>query len=332
MVQTIENYKRIGIEAELRTYFFDKKTGSNKMVLAKTSCKVSELGIPYLEIVVEGNVSGSPYMELVFGPVVKDELNIVKEGIIVALETTGTKLSEWIANFNSKLSIEAKNKLGLELEKSDYKFRRGCSNAVSIQANILVPLGNLSNKSYLDKYFEGYTILTKGEGSFIKKVSSSLDSENMTDIDGALFLTAYICYIYARINKSIITNIDNKQVLYILPKVDLKDLLSVLLVNTDQINSFCTQLENILSKFKSDIYLKCFKKNINTVENILKKNKTTTICPNLLNLTKDIFVNNDRKYIVLEFRKTTTLALLRQISGYLTTNPEETFFNGRGIW
>ncbi len=330
MVQTIKNYKRIGIEAELRTYFFAKNPGSNKMVLAQTSCKVSELGIPYLEIVVEGNHSGSPYMELVFGPVVKNELNIVKEGIGIALKATGTKLSEWIANFNSKLSGEAKNKLNLKLKGSDYDFGKRCPNAVSLQANILIPLGNLSNVSYLDKYFSGYAIITKGNNNFINRVLSY--KVNDKDIDGALFLTAYICYIYARHNKSIIKDIDNKQAFYILPKVNLRELLRVLLVNTEQINNFCAQLGNIQSKFISDDYIEYFKNNITTIKDILENNKTFTICPNLLNLTKDIFVNNGRKYIVLEFRKTTALTLLRQIGDYLTTKPNETFFNGYGIW
>lgn len=330
MVQTIENYKRIGIEAELRTYFFDKKTGSNKMVLAKTSCKVSELGIPYLEIVVEGNVSGSPYMELVFGPVVKDELNIVKEGIIVALETTGTKLSEWIANFNSKLSIDAKNKLKLGLKGSDYDFEKRRSNAVSLQANILVPLGNLSLASYLDNYFSGYAIITNGRNNFINRVlSCKVDNQ---DINGALFLTFYICYIYGTHDTLITKDIELKQEFYILPKVNLKDLLSVLLVETDSINSFCAQLGNILSKFRDERKFDKISRNVNIIIEMLTNNKPYIICPNLLNLTKGIFGCNGRKCIVLEFRKTTTLALLRQISGYLTTNRNETFFNGRGIW
>lgn len=320
MVQTINNFERIGIEAELRTYYFAGNPGSNKTVLAQTNSTVSELGIPYLTIVVEGNKSAKPYMELVFGPVVGNELNIVKKGIDVALKATGTKLSEWIAHFNSNLPNNARRKLTLLLGANDYKLVNGISKCVSIQANILTPLRNLSSAKDLKNYFNGLSNLTECENNFINKVLSSFNSKKITDINGALFLTAYICYIYGKLNTLITRNIASKQELYILPKVNLKDLLSVLLVDTDSINSFCAQLRNILSKFRDERRFDKISKNIETIIDMLTNDRSYIICPNLLNLTKDIFVNSGKKHIVLEFRKTTKLVLLRQIDNYLTNN------------
>lgn len=162
---TITNYRRIGIECELRKLCFNKLTTAggprNKTILAASATKGNVSDDPYdthpwVKAVMEGQDSHTEIIELVFGPLTdtllrdvvtvadiasKIDLKAVRE---VSGKRSAITFADWVATFNNKLKPAFQNFRMIadtRFANLSMKALTATSGSPSRQVNLTIPIG-----------------------------------------------------------------------------------------------------------------------------------------------------------------------------------------------
>ena len=316
----IENYRRVGIEVELRTYNIKGRI-ENKKVLARTSSKIidGDLDIPYLQLVSEGEGTGMSYFELVFGAVEYSDLYQVREIIKIARGITGCNyLTDWVDKFNQAIkertSLRELSNYVLSLQEGSNSINIITTgfNTVSIQANILIPVDSFATREKVNGIFLGI-----GNNTFPStSVFNSIDKCELTKaIKGAIFIAVYVCSIYSFHYKKFSDNII-KQNFPILFKVELTTLLKELIPVTiiDRLNAPKGLFEKISETLNTKSRI--FQENMRLLaENIRQEHPCFQITPRLGGVLP-IYRSGEKTCIIMELRKGES-SLLNKISEFL---------------
>jgi hypothetical protein len=321
----VKNFKRIGIEAEIHSYTISGKI-ANKQVLAKSTCSVidGDLNIPLLQIVSEGAGTGTSYFELVFGPVIDDEIAKVVKVIEIAKgiappknEQNVLSFSQWVETLKQVLTKNRYAKFCpvIQGNHGDIVIKRIMgNNAVSIQANILMPIKTFSDREKVSTFFKGVSF--PFETVFDKLSSATIsNSINNDTVKGAVFLAAYFCFIYSNAGRKFDQSVE-KQVFPILPKIDLLVFLREIKrrLDSSEPNPLITHLQS-LKKLKDLLSsrTKIFDANVAFLINEMSSpNSTVRIAPHIGSVLP-IYNSGIGLCIVMEVRKG-TVQILRDIS------------------
>jgi hypothetical protein len=311
--KNIQYPKRIGIEAELRTYNIDKQNRvikNNKILLAKSDFIVEdgELQYPYIQIYSEGESTGNYYLELVFAPVKIANLVNVHKCIEEAKKISGVKtFSEWVVKFNEQL-LKLNLPFKLTLIVSDAKYENldlvpmTGTLTYSVQSNVSIPLTALLDEK-IQTLFQGSNFYEKFiplQKTIIKKAKERIYSDQKISL---LVLIAYMCAIFAKNGKDVNENL-LKQSFHVLPKISAKKIWEEVFLSDTTIKSeiefFLSGLQesdftNIDTLRSKELYnsIQFFKNNF-TREDIHPRDS------GLLDISFDVA---GIPYIVLEIRK-----------------------------
>lgn len=259
----ISNYKRLGIECELRKlcFNFNRLPSSgprNKTVLAASAVKESVSGEssdshPWVKAVMEGNDSGINIIELVFGPlpdsVLKNVMTVaniaanidIKALRAVSGEKKEVTFADWITAFNKSLNPELKNfKLTADPRFSylTMKSITGTSGSPSRQANLTVPVSVFADKWKLKNLTDGF----KPFSCAIEDIPDMLRAELGKATPpfppdpvaiGTLSLAVYFIALYATRGHSLNSTSVEKYLFHVLPKVDLGALAKMVFHSSD---------------------------------------------------------------------------------------------------
>lgn len=319
--------KRVGIEVELRTYSI-KDNIHNKIVLAETHSKIidMDLNISYLQLVSEGEGSGTSYFELVFGAIKYEDLYQVRNVIKIAREVYGcNNITDWINKFNRSIRQRSSQQelvnyiLTQQAGTNHLRIKEENTNSVSIQANILVPVASFAYKDKVNTIFSGMGDCTFPFAFVFDQIKKHL-SQNVTDtIKGAIFIAIYVCSIYSlnclELHRPIL-----KQHFPILFKVELTTLLKALvpIQIIDSLNTTRWLLE-IITKIQYN-RTEIFQKNMMFLaENVRQASPNIQITPRTSGVLP-MYWYRTKACIVVELRKGES-RLLESISKFLLDTP-----------
>ena len=246
----ISNYRRIGIECELRNLCFNRLPASgprNKTVLAASAAKenVSDDpsdSHPCVKAVMEGNDSGINIIELVFGPLPDSLLGNVIDVVSIASKIdinaikgvsgkrSGYTFADWIAAFNKCLNPKLQNfRLTADPRFADLAMKpiSATSGSPSRQANITVPVSVFADKRKLKELTDGFKPFFSFPIETIpemvqKEIGSATPPFPNTPVaTGILSLAVYFITLYATRRQPLNSPAVDKYLFHILPKVDL---------------------------------------------------------------------------------------------------------------
>ena len=315
-------YKRVGIEVELRTYSIEGQI-RNKIVLAETPSKIidGDLNIPYLQLVSEGDGTGTSYFELVFGAIEYSNLYQVQGIIEIAKNISNCKnVTDWVIEFNDAIrnrtsEVELFNcVLKLQAGSNSINIKETFFKTVSIQANILIPVDSFADRDKVNRIFSGTSVI---EFPYIS-LFESIDKYKLTKvIKGAIFIAVYVCSIYSSYRLKFNDNI-TKQHFPILFKVELTTLLKELVPVTiiDELNAEGELFDKISSNLFWGTSSNIFKENIRMLaENVRQEHPYFKITPRSEGVLP-MYWSREKVCIVMELRKG-KCTLLNKIAEYL---------------
>lgn len=315
-------YRRVGIEVELRTYSIKGRI-RNKIVLAETPLKIidRDLNISYLQLVSEGDSTGTSYFELVFGAVEYSNLYQVRDIIKIAKDISNcNNVTDWVNQFNDVIrrrtsQCELLNfVLDLQAGSNSININKTGFNTISIQANILIPVDSFADRDKVKEIFSG---MSKNTFPFIT-VFESIDKYKLAKvIKGAIFIAVYVCSIYSLYRLKFNDNI-TKQHFPILFKVELTALLKELVPVTiiDELNAKGGLSDEIISRFFWGTNSIIFQENMRILaENIRHDPPCFQITPRSEGVLP-MYRSGEKVCIVMELRKG-KYPLLNKISEFL---------------
>lgn len=335
MIENIDGVDRIGIEAEIHSYYLNADV-RNKIVLAESvyTVKVGNKNIPYLKIVSEGANSFHRYMELVFAPLGSMDMKLVGRVIDIARFTItkvvvnsgkikrvssprGCNVGGWVKCFNDNITKE-KNYIGIKQFSlnpccGELKLirERGAANQAVIQANILTSISLLGNELFVYDKFSGIARLDE----ILKMYKSVCNKANTIKMDsimkGIVFLTLYVVFQYSFNRYGLFSRNAKKYPFHILQKVELMSLLKELFdgnyVKKEEFISLMGIMKDTTDSAPSLMRDKMvfFKRNMtDLIEAINKNDYSRKITPRESGVLP-IYKSFRDFYIVLEYRSNT---------------------------
>lgn len=307
----VTNGKRIGIEAEVRTYNLDKSITTNGIILAQSRDNIvdSQLNYPYLKIISEGTGTGSLYMEAVFGPVLLTEIVNIKKILRILLTVRGKTLTEWIDNFNDKIKGKVPNHYTLTISpttngNTSIKLMSGTLNN-SIQTNIAVPLEAFREPEF-NIFFEGSNLTETFKKAQDWICKDKICGNNLTPLLESLSI--FICYlslVYDKARKVIgDTTGSIKQNFQVLPKTSPKDIGQYLNVAEHGIINSPNFLANVtLTKVGVNVHTNITNYITNVIQSFGDYNGTPHLTPRPTNIISIMDVTPTSHYMVIEIRK-----------------------------
>lgn len=315
----VANAKRIGIEAEVRTYTLDGTITTNGVLLTQSNRNIidNQLNYPYLKIVSEGTGTGSLYMEAIFGPVPFTEIATVKKVLRILLAVKGKTLAEWVTDFNAQIKGKVPIHYTLNMPpttpggigNTKLKIMPGTQN-LSIQTNIAVPLEAFRGLEF-NTFFEG-----SGLGTIFKQAQDWICKDKIcgTNLTPQLeSLSIFICYlslVYDKERKNIGDTTGNiKQNFQVLPKTSPKDMGQYLNATEQNIINNPNYIANVTpAKVGTNVSTNIVNYITNVTQSFGNYNASPHLTPRPTNIipVMDVTpaqVGKPNHYIVIEIRK-----------------------------